>query len=799
MTNDIRFALRVLVKSPAFSIVAIVTLALGIGANTAIFSIVHALLLRPLPYPGADRLVMVWQDLSARGERADEWATPGNYVDWRASHDLFAGVAAVQGWQPTLTGRGAPEPLVGEQVTADYFDVLGVRPAIGRGFHESERTPDAPRVAILSHALWQRLFGGDPAVVGTRAVLAGVPHEIVGVMPEGFRPAVIDSAELWRPRQLDTANPPRGLVVLRIVARLQDGLSYEQAQTAADVLARQLEAAHPEFNTRTGIRIVSLHEQVIGSYRSALLVLLGAVGFVLLIACVNIANLMLARASTRSREFAVRLALGAGRRRVVRQLLTESVVLAAAGGALGLLVGWWGISWLTALAPAGAPRAGEIGLNANVLAFSLALTIGTGVLFGLAPALQGSRSRGPTSLRETGRGISGAPPRAARRTLVVLEVALALVLLVGSGLLMRTLLRLQAVDLGFDPKGVLVGQVLPPATKYPNGAARIAFYDRLLERVSAIPGVDRAALSSVIPLGGDSDMDVLVEGRALPQSNADATTTWYRVVSADYLQAMGIPLRSGRHIAAGEPAPVVVVSEAAARRFWPGEDPLGRRVRFSMRPDAPWFTVIGVAGDVRMRGPREGGRTEMYLPYWHFPEAGTNVVLKAQASPLHLTAALRGAVREIDPDLPVSGIETMEAVAAESIAEPRFLALLTGAFAVLALALAAIGIYGVMSYVVATRTNEIGVRMALGAARSQVFRLVVGEGLALALAGAALGFGAAFALGRSLGALLFETAPADPATYAGTAAVVLGTALLAGVLPARRATRVDPAVALRAD
>jgi putative ABC transport system permease protein len=508
---------------------------------------------------------------------------------------------------------------------------------------------------------------------------------------------------------------------------------------------------------------------------------------------------MLARASARSREFAVRLALGAGRRRVVRQLLTESVVLAAAGGALGLLVGWWGISWLTAVAPVDTPRVGEIGLNPSVLAFCIALTVATGVLFGLAPALQASRSRGPVSLRESGRSISGGSSRAARRTLVVLEVAVALVLLVGGGLLMRTLLRLQAVDLGFDPRGVLVGQVLPPQPKYPNGAARIAFYDRLLERVAAIPGAERAALSSVIPLGGDSDMDLLVEGRPIPQSAADATTTWYRVVSAGYLQAMGIPLRNGRHIAPGEAAPVVVVSETAARRFWPGENPLGRRVRFSPRPDAPWFTVIGVAGDVRMQGAREGGRTEMYLPYWHVPEPGTNVVLKAQGSPLHLAAALRSAVREIDPDLPVSGVEAMDAIAARSIAEPRFLALLTGAFAALALALAAIGIYGVLSYVVATRTSEIGVRMALGAGRSQVFRLVVGEGLALAFAGGLLGVGAAFALSRGLGALLFETAPGDPATYAGMAAVVLGAALLAGVLPARRAMRVDPAVALRAD
>jgi putative ABC transport system permease protein len=788
-----------LLRSPAFSTVAIVTLALGIGANTAIFSVVHALLLRPLPYPEPNRLVMVWQDLSARGERSDEWASPGNYVDWRASRDLFAGVTAVQGWQPTLTGRGAPEPLVGEQVTPDYFDVLRVPPAIGRAFRSEEMIPNAPRVAIVSHALWQRQFGGDANVLGTRVVLGGLPHEIVGVMPAGFRPAVIRTAEIWRPRQFDAANPSRGAIVLRVVARLQDGLTNGQAQAAAGVLAQQLERAHPDTNARVGIRIVPLHEQVIGGYRLALIVLLGAVAFVLLIACANIANLLLARASTRAREFAVRMALGAGRGRVVRQLLTESLLLASAGGALGLLVGVWGIAALTAIAPEGAPRVNEIALNGNVLAFSLLLTLATGVVFGLVPALQSSRPRVSSSLREGTRSIRGPSGNGTRRALIVLEVAVALVLLVGGGLLMRTLLRLQAVDLGFDPRSVLVGQVLPPQTKYPSAAARVAFYDQLLERVSALPGVQRAALSSVIPLDGDSDMDVLVEGRPLPQTSVEATTTWYRLVSAGYLQTMGIALRSGRDIAPGEAVPVVVVNETAARRYWPGEDPIGRRVRFGAQPDAPWFTVIGVAGDVRMGGAREGGRTEMYLPYWHFPEPGTNVVLKTSGDPMRLTGGVRAAVREIDPDMPVSGLDTMEAIVARSVAQPRFIALLSGVFAALALALAAIGIYGVTSYAVAQRTSEIGVRMALGAGRSEVFRLVVGEGLKLASLGALLGVAGALALSRSMGTLLFEVAPQDPATYGATTAALLGVALLAGVLPARRATRVDPVVALRAE
>jgi putative ABC transport system permease protein len=462
---------------------------------------------------------------------------------------------------------------------------------------------------------------------------------------------------------------------MAVVARLAPDATLDQARVEMNGIAARLARAYPATNQDyAAIQIETFQDRFNGGQvRPVFLAMMGAVGFVLLIACANVANLLLSRSVHRAREVAVRIALGATRWRVIRQLLVESVLLGCLGGVAGLGLAAIGVRLFDrAVAETGKPYWIVFSMDYVVFAFLAAICLFTGVLFGLAPALQASRSRGPVSLRESGRSISGGSSRAARRTLVVLEVAVALVLLVGGGLLMRTLLRLQAVDLGFDPRGVLVGQVLPPQPKYPNGAARIAFYDRLLERVAAIPGAERAALSSVIPLGGDSDMDLLVEGRPIPQSAADATTTWYRVVSAGYLQAMGIPLRNGRHIAPGEAAPVVVVSETAARRFWPGENPLGRRVRFSPRPDAPWFTVIGVAGDVRMQGAREGGRTEMYLPYWHVPEPGTNVVLKAQGSPLHLAAALRSAVREIDPDLPVSGVEAMDAIAARSIAEPRF-------------------------------------------------------------------------------------------------------------------------------
>jgi putative ABC transport system permease protein len=797
--QDARYAGRLLIKSPVFSLIAVLTLALGIGANTAIFSVVNALLLRPLPYPDAGKLVMVWQDLRARGGPATEWATPGDFVDWRDSRSIFANTAAMQGWQPTLTGVAEPEPLVGEQVTGEYFDVLGVRPQLGRAFRPEEDVPNAPRVVILSHGLWQRRFGGDRTLVGRRITLGGEPHEIVGIMPEGFRPAVISQAQLWRPRRLNTANPSRGAVILRVVARLREGVTLDQARHSAEWLSAQLAVAHPDTNKGARLNIVALQEQIVGNIRPGLLVLLGAVGFVLLIACVNIANLLLARASGRGREIAVRMALGAMRGRVVRQLLTESLILAAIGGALGLVIGVWGVSMLIALAPDGAPRLDEIGLDGTVLAFAVALTVATGLIFGLVPALQVSRPELTPALREGGRGTAGPGSQRARRALIVAEVALALMLLVGSGLLLRTFLRIQAVDLGFNPENVLVGSIVPPQVKYRNDDERRVLYDRLLERASALPGLKAAALGSVLPLGGDSDMTIFIEGRPLPRTSSEALATWYRLVSADYLQAMDISLRSGRMFKSGEQAPILVINETGARRFWPGEDPIGKRVRFDQDEKAPWFTVIGVCEDVKMRGARGEARTEVYIPYWQMPEPGMNIVLKAAADPARLAGPLRQAVREVDPDLPVSTLMPMSQIVSDSIDEPRFVAFLVSVFATLALLLSAIGIYGVMSYAVAQRTSEIGVRMALGAGRHEVFGLIVGDGLKLAAIGIGIGLVASVALARSISTLLFGVATYDPLTFAAMTATLLAVAVLASIIPAQRATRVDPIVALRAE
>jgi putative ABC transport system permease protein len=796
--QDLRYGARMLGRAPGFAAVAIATLALGIGANTAIFSVVNALLLRPLPYPDAGRLVMVWQDMRARGGPATEWATPGNFADLRAS-GLFAGVTAVQGWQPTVTGVGDPEPLIGEQVTHEYFEVLGHTPALGRLFRAGDDVPNAPRVVVLSHEIWQRRFDRDPGIVGRTLVLGGESHEIIGVMPEGFRPAVINSAEVWRPRRLNLANPARGAVVLRLVARVKPEMTVGQSAASAALLSNQLEAAHPEWYTGVALNLVGLHDQVVGDVEDGLLVLLGAVAFVLVIACANLANLLLARASGRGREMAVRLALGAGRRRLVRQLLTESLLLAAIGGALGILLGIWGVDALTAIAPRETPRLQEVGLDSTVLAFAAGLTLLTGIIFGLVPALQSSRADLTPALKEGGRGSHGSSGYRTRRALIVIEVAIALVLLVGSGLLVRTLVSLQRFDLGFNPDRVLVGQVNPPRVAYPTPKDLVAFYDRLLARVSILPGVEIAALSSIVPLGGDNDMSILVEGRPLPKNDSDADAVWYRLVSPEYFRAMSIPITLGRTFETREAAPAIVVSDASARRFWGAENPIGRRVRFSEEASAPWFTVVGVAGEVRMRGARGASRSEVYLPYWQFPEPGTNVVLKTAGRPEGLATALRQAVLDVDPNLPVANISPMPAIVAESIDGPRFVAVLAGLFAGLALALAAVGIYGVIAFTVAQRTSEIGVRMALGAGRRDVFALVIGDGVKLTALGVLVGVAAAAGVGVSIESLLFGVAPIDPTTFVTMTATLVLTSLLACLVPAGRATRVDPMVALRVE
>jgi putative ABC transport system permease protein len=681
-------------------------------------------------------------------------------------------------------------------VTHDYFRVLGIAPVAGRQFAPADDVPEAPRVVMIGEGFWAQRFGSDPAVVGRVLTLGGEPHEIIGIVPAGFRPLVMAEAELWRPMRLNLATPSRGSVVLRVVARLPEGVTLDQARARITALAQRLQTEHPRFNEQVGFTLQPLHERVVGNVRPGLLALLGGVAFVLLIACANVANLLLARGSARTREIAVRAALGASRWRVMRQLMTESLVLAALGGAAGLVVALWAVDGLVSMAPAGTPRLSEISVDPAMFTFAALLTVLTGVLFGAAPALQQSRVALTQSLKDGGRGATGSGHRV-RRTLITAEVALAMVLLTGGALLVQTFARLQGAELGFRTDGILFGSVNPPAASYPTRETYTRLYDELLERASAIPGVRRAALSSVLPLNpGDSDMGVQIEGRPEPTSAADATVTWYREVSAGYFDAIGMGIARGRAFEAGDALPSVVINETFARRHFPGEDPLGRRLRWDL--EAPWFTIVGIVADGRFAGAREPTRVEMFIPYWQYAERGMTVVL-AGDNAAQFGPALREVVTSIDPNLPVAVMRTMDDVLRERLGEPRFLATLSGAFAGLALLLAAIGIYGVMAYTVSQRTTEIGVRMALGATIGGVFRLVVGDGLRVAALGVAVGIALAILAARGMATLLYGIEPTHPLTLTLTAAGLLAVAVAASILPAWRASRVDPMVALRAE
>ena len=796
--QDLRYALRVLSRTPGFTAVALLTLALGIGANTAIFTVVNALVLRPLPYGEPNRLVMVWQDWRARGGPQDEWASPGNFADWRTKKDLFEDVAAIGGWRPTLTGGTEPEPVPGEQVAHEYFRILGVAPALGRDFRTEDDVPNAPRVALLGDSLWKRRFGGDRAIVGRIITLSGEAHEVIGVLPAGIRPVVNAQAEIWRPLRINTATPSRGSVTLRVVGKLAAGLDPERAQAAASTLARQLQTQYPDYNEKVDFFIQPLHERVVGDIRPGLLALLGAVAFVLLIACVNIANLLLARGSSRGRELAVRAALGAARGRVIRQLLTESLLLALAGGMAGVLLGVWAVEGLVALAPANAPRVSEIGLDPRVFGFAAGLTLVTGLLFGLVPAIQAARSGMAGSLKDGARGSSGTAGRGLRRVLIAAEVALALVLLTGGGLLLQTFVRLQNADLGFNPTNVLVGAINLPRVSYDTTEKQRVFLQQLLDRASALPGVEHAALSSILPLGGDNDTSFSIEGRPEPNSRSEQPVTWYREVSAGYFDTMGMTIVKGHPVAAGESLPSVVVNETFVRRFFSSEEPIGRRVRW--QDSSPWYTIVGIARDIRGQGARNDTRAEMYIPNWQYLEpGGSGIILKAHSNPSALIAPLKGIVSSLDPNIPVSNVALLSDMVADSIDQPRFFAVLAAGFAALALVLAAVGIYGVMAYVVSQRTTEIGVRMALGATPSEVFRLVLGDGLKVTIVGIVIGVAGSLLVARWLTALLYGVTATDPVTLTATATILLMVAAAACVIPARRATRVDPMVALRAD
>jgi len=802
LRQDLAYALRRLRQAPGFAGVAVATLALGIGANGAIFSVVNAVLLRPLPFEEPERLVRLAQTWKGRASVY----SPQNFLDLQEAARSFESLAVYDTSGVTLTGRGQPASLQGAEVSASFFDALRVRPAFGRTFETAENEPGHTKVAVLGHHLWRERFAGDPGVIGQTVQLNREPFTIVGVAPAGF--AFPEGTDLWTPLEYDARfrSNSRGAWYLGTVGRLKPETTLAQAGEEVATIHARLARDYP-VNEGVSGTVASLQEAIVGDSRRALLVLLGAVGLVLLIACVNVANLLLARVAAREGELAVRTALGAGRYRLMRQLLTESLVLSVLGGAAGILLAAFSLDALLALQPEGVPRLAEVRVDRAVVAFAAGLSVFTGVLFGVFPALQMTRRPTAESLREGSRGVLAGRSHRMRSGLVVGQMALAMVLLAGAGLLLRSFTQLRRVDPGFRSENVLTFRLSLPDSAYKDeDGTRVAFYDRLLDRLSALPGVRSAGAVMRAPLtGANFNLSFAVKGRP-PLPPMQQPSMEIRVATPEYFQTMGIPVRRGRSLAArdGAKAPqVVVISEAAALRHFPGEDPMGKFIvlgwgRGEGQPKAGG-EVVGIVGDVKERGLAEEKPPELYVPYAQVPIETMDVVLRTQVSPRALVPAVEKIVRELDPELPVARVATLDEVVARSISEPRFYMLLLGAFAAMAVFLAALGIFGVLSYSVVQRSREIGIRVALGAHPRDVLRMVLGQAATLALVGVLAGLAGALALSRAIGSLLFELSPTDPLTL-GSMAVLLGAvALLASYLPARRATRVDPLIALRSE
>ena len=790
--SDLRFVLRVLARTPGFTLTVLAALAVGIGATTGIFSLVNGVLLQPLPYPAAGRLVMVWQDYSGRGGPVDEWASPGVFRDWRNRTDVFTSASAVGGWNAALAIEGrSPEALRGEQVTHDYFATLGLTPAAGRWFEPREDVPGAPRAVVLSHGLWMSRYGGSPSIVGRTITVGNEPHEVVGIAPAGARGVLVADASLWRPLRLQLGNPTYDSIFLRVIGRMTDGISREDASARLTAMARSMEAATPNYRQVNG-RVQSAQDWIVGDARQPLLVLMAAVITLLLLTIANIANLLLARATAREREMSIRAAIGASRSRLVRLMIVESLMLSLTGGLLGLLVARWSLAGLLALVGDFLPRAAEVQLDARALGFAALLAAVTGLLFGLVPALQSSRTDVQGGLREGGRTTSR-KGQLARNTLVIAQVALALVMLVSATLIVRSFAGLRQVDLGFEPEGVATATVALAGSGYQTRSQVQSFLRQLEERLPGIPGAVNAGFSSQLPLNtaGDSDTTFQIAGKPRLLENGRPRVSWYRSVSASFFDTMGMRFSRGRAMAPG--AAEAVINEAFARRFFRDEDPLGRQI---IADDDVPLTIVGVVADARTRGPRVDTRNEMFLP-WQFQTEGTyNIVVRA-ANAAPVIPALRSLVTSIDPKVPLVRPTTMTEMHADALAQPRLLAALLGAFSGAALLLAMIGIYGVIAYAVSHRTNEMGIRLALGATPRQVTGLVLRDGLKLGAIGLVLGVAGGLAAANGIGTLLYGIAPRDPLTFAGAAAVILFTALMASWLPARRAARVQPTQALR--
>jgi putative ABC transport system permease protein len=796
--QDVRQSLRKLFKSPGFTITALLALTLGIGANSAIFSVVNTALLRPLPFQEPDQLMMVWGTNVKKGVEEVPF-TPADYIDVRDQNDVFAGMAALRPMNLTLTGVGDPERLPTAMVSANMLSMLGVTPALGRAFLPEEDQAGRNSVAIISHSLWQRRFQSDAAIVTKSLTLSGRVYEVVGVMKPEFR--LSKEVDVWLPLVISEQQAQnRSIGSLVVIGRLKPGVTSSRASASLALIAERLSQQYPETNADHGVRIISLHEQLTGNIRLALLLVLAAVASLLLIACANVANLLMARSATRQKEMAVRAALGANRLRLVRQLLTESVLLSVIGGLLGLVLAYLGLKFLVATIPESVPRVQKSTIDFWVLGFTFVISLLTGAIFGLAPALLSSKTDLNETLKEGTRGsTSGGSGKFLRNVLVVAEVCFTLVLLVCAGLTIRSFMRLQDVKPGFNPDHLLTMQLTLPPPKYPEPENQKMFYKDLLEGVKNVPGVQAVGMVSALPLSGSNNIVTGFEIEGDANTVNENLTTNYIIVSPNYFQTMNIPIQKGSLFTESEAQaqPKAIINETMAHRYFQNQDPIGKRLKLDVPPEPMSAEIIGVVADVKSSGLDSEVKPDVYVSYLQAPWPVMSLVVRTVGEPMDMAPVVRAQLQKIDKDQPVYNVNSMESVIADSVAQPRLTTILLGLFAIVALVLAGTGIYGVVSYSVAQRTQEIGLRMAMGAQRSDILKLVIGQAMFLAAIGIVLGLVIAVAGTRLVSSLLFEVSATDLMTLSFTSLLLAAVTLLACLVPARRALKLDPLVAIR--